>query len=70
MTPVENDSEGVALLVACTMAWRDAGGKQIEYNKERLDCTPANATKIYTALPWIRRQVDEGIADLANFLAP
>ena len=38
------------------------------FRGQELPFSSANALLVYNALPWIKRQVDEGIGDLANFL--
>lgn len=57
---VEKDS--IALLVACTVSWRN-----IVLNGAELEFSEANARKLY-AESWIRGQVDEAIDDLGNFM--
>ncbi|MAO65047.1 MAG: hypothetical protein CL666_08605 [Balneola sp.] len=49
--------------VAATADWQNIGldGKELE-------CTPENVKMVYTKLPWIREQVEEFMADRANFM--
>jgi hypothetical protein len=75
-TPEEAEVSNIMSLVAVTISWRSKNddGKTyrntITFEKKELDCTPENAKLLYTRLIWMRDQFDEGLADLANFLAP
>lgn len=51
------------LLASCTVSWNG-----IVYQGETLECSMLNARKIYKALPWLKEQVDEFVAERANFL--
>jgi len=62
-TAEQFDNEGISLLVACTLDW-----KNIEINGDVLECTPENARWIYKNAPMIREQVDEFVGDRSNFL--
>lgn len=64
----EEDSTGA--LVACTLGWRTGKNPVITFKGEDLPFSPVNAAMIYNALPWIKRQVDDAIGDLENFLKP
>lgn len=64
----EEDSTGA--LVACTRGWRTGNNPVITFKGEDLPFSPGNAALIYNALPWIKRQVDDAIGDLENFLKP
>lgn len=57
------EDETVKLLTLCTRGWRNmvVAGKELEYNV-------ANAQKLYTDYAWIRKQVDDGITNLENFM--
>ncbi len=78
LTEVERDS--IELLAACTKSWRQdvpgaAEGEAtslptLTLDGQELACNAANATKLYTAYPWIREQVDAGVTDRANFIKP
>lgn len=57
------DAQALALTVAATADWEN-----IELEGETLECTPENAKKLYKDYPWIREQVEEFMADRANFL--
>jgi hypothetical protein len=59
----ELQDESMELLSACTLSWSG-----IVVDKQSLECTPANAVKVYTRFPWLREQVDEFIGDRSNFL--
>ncbi|WP_448508784.1 hypothetical protein [Immundisolibacter sp.] len=63
-TTVEKaESEAVDLLVLCTLGWRNMimNGEAVEFNVP-------NARRIYTEYPWIRKQVDDGVANLELFM--
>jgi hypothetical protein len=75
----ENEAEGLELVVAGVKSWRTIMPKkedepeqsrpQIELAVgEWLDCTPENIKRVFERLPWMKEQVDQGIADRANFL--
>lgn len=56
-------ADGIDLLVACTITWSG-----IKVAGELLDCTPANAARVYKEFPWIKEQVDAFAAERSNFL--
>lgn len=64
-TVEQGEKETAELLAAVTVSWRN-----VTLDGEALDCTPANAKRLYLApgLSWIREQVDEAVADLGNFM--
>lgn len=62
------EEDSTAALVACTQGWRTGDVKTLLFKGQDLPFSPPNALLVYNALPWIKRQVDEGIGDLANFL--
>lgn len=62
------EEDSTAALVACTQGWRTGDVKTLLFKGQALPFSPPNALLVYNALPWIKRQVDEGIGDLANFL--
>lgn len=70
----EVEAESVDLLVACTKSWRQQdkdtpeGKATLTLQGEELECTRANAEKLYKKYPWIREQVDQAVVDRANFL--
>jgi len=68
MTVAKSDERGLELLVLCTQSWRTGDEAVISFKGENLTCTVANVKKLYEGLPWIRKQVDEAIGDLENFL--
>lgn len=61
-SPDELDKDAVDVLAACTAGWSNmvVKGETIPFNI-------ANAAKLYTEYQWVREQVDEAIADRANF---
>lgn len=58
----QQKADAIALLVACTTGFRN-----VNFNGP-LDFNEANATKLYTSLPWVREQVDAAIVDYENFI--
>jgi hypothetical protein len=62
LTAEQLAAEALELVVACTVGWSGVvfAGGVLAYSE-------ANARKLYTALPWLRRQVEQFIADAANF---
>ncbi len=56
------ERENLELLAACTLSWNlIEDGKAFSFSYE-------NAIIIYKKYPWIYDQINEGIADLENFL--
>jgi hypothetical protein len=62
-TAEELDTEGLDILVNCTLGWSG-----IILDGTPLECTPANVRMLYTRLPWVRKQVDTFMGNRANFL--
>lgn len=64
------DESSTELLVLCTVSWRTGEKPFFKIGSEELQCTPENVEKVYTnpKLAWIRKQVDEGITDIGNFM--
>lgn len=64
------EEKSIELLVACTVGWRTGTKKAITFEGKDLEFSAVNAALIYGTpkLAWIRTQVDEGIADLGNFM--
>lgn len=56
-------AETIQLLVACTTGFRNVmfGGAPLAFNE-------ANATKLYTSLPWVKQQIDDAVIDYENFI--
>lgn len=77
-TAEEAEQRAIELLVLCTLGWRSetygekkaviANEPVIVMKGEALPFSVANAKRIYTDSIWIRRQVDEAIGDLENFI--
>ncbi|MDH7787650.1 hypothetical protein QBD01_003677 [Ochrobactrum sp. 19YEA23] len=67
LSAAELEEEAVTTLISCTLGWSG-----IVLDGEELAFSAENVRKLYsrTDLPWIRDQVDEFIADRANFLKP
>ncbi|RKH93618.1 hypothetical protein [Corallococcus sp. AB038B] len=60
--PRDMEADALELLVACTASWTGVmeGGAAVPL-------TPDNARRLFTAHPWLRRQVDEAVQDRASF---
>jgi len=82
-TADEIESEGLKLLIACTVSWEtevsaiNPKTKLAEiletkpvwlFGGEELSFTYANAERVYSKMLWIREQVDEAIGSLENFI--
>ena len=63
VTPEELEAEALNLLAAVTASWIGIG-----LGDEELECTPDNVKRVYREIPWIRKQVDEFITDISNFM--
>ncbi len=67
------EQRGISLLVACSVAWRYGEKNMFPFQKkgnalEELAFTPENVRRVLTELPEVRRQIDEAIGDLENFM--
>lgn len=69
----KSEQRNIEILTVCTTGWRwsdkpvfplQKAGKSIE----ELPFTVANVKRVYTELPAARKQVDEAIGDLGNFI--
>jgi len=65
VTIEELDKEELAKLTACVVDFRN-----ITVSGEALTFTAANATKLFSEFPWIRRQVADFVAESSNFFNP
>lgn len=63
MTVEVGEAEGIDLLVVCTVGWEG-----VTYKGQPLEFNVPNARTLYADLPWVRKQVDEAIGDLENFM--
>ncbi len=63
MSPEEIESDGTALLAACTTGWINVvlDGQDLEFSVD-------NAVMLYNRFPWIKEQVDTAVGDRANFI--
>lgn len=78
LTAEEAEEKAIELLVLCTLGWRsetkNAKGVVLDNQPhilmggEVLTFNVLNAKRIYTDSLWIRRQVDDAIGDLENFI--
>lgn len=65
----ELERKHIDALAAATVSWRSEGDdSHIMLNGEPLECTPANARRLYSEILPIQEQVAEAIADLGNFM--
>lgn len=58
----------IELLTVCSVGWRSAEKPTITFKGEELEFNVPNAKKVLVGLPWVRKQIDEGIGDLENFM--
>jgi hypothetical protein len=72
LTTAKREARGLSLLVACSTGWRtvekDSEKKTLTFEGRELEFTETNAATVLEKLSWIREQIDEGIADLENFM--
>ena len=57
-------SEGIEILAKTTVSWQGISGD----DGEPLECTFANAKRLYTQAPDVKEQIESFIAERANFL--
>lgn len=72
-TADKQEQRGIELLAACSTGWRYGDVKAFPFQKkgtpvEDLPFTQANVKRVLTELPEVRRQIDEAMADLENFM--
>jgi len=71
-TTAEIEAKALNLLVACTTGWftiEDGERRDtILFEGEEIPFNVANALKVYSRLLWVRKQVDDAIDDLENFI--
>jgi hypothetical protein len=60
--PRDMEADALELLVACTVSWTG-----VVESGAAVPLTPDNARRLFTAHPWLRRQVDEAVGDRASF---
>lgn len=63
MTVEVGEAEAIDLLVVCTVGWEG-----VTYKGQPLEFNVPNAKTLYADLPWVRKQIDEAIGDLENFM--
>jgi len=61
--PDKAERDALELLADLTVGWDG-----VELDGEPLKCTRENCIMVYGRFPWLREQVDEFVADRANFL--
>lgn len=62
------EAENIETLIVCSTGWRTGDKPVICFGGQELDFNVANAKKILTERAWIRKQLDEAIGDLTNFM--
>lgn len=67
-TVEEAEKETIDLLTLCSLGWRSTDSSAIKFKGEDLAFNVPNVRRVLTELPWIRRQIDEAIGDLENFM--
>jgi hypothetical protein len=60
----ELEADGIELLVTAMKAWHG-----IIYEKTRLGCTRRNVRMLYRRCPWLMRQVNAFVVNVANYVA-
>ena len=65
-TLAELEDQSSDLLAAVTVAW-DGVFWEVDGEKVELECSRINAKMVYKNRPWLRRQVDEFVAEAENF---
>lgn len=78
MTAEEAEEKAIELLVLCTLGWRSetkdekgevvANEPTITLGSEKLSFSIINAKRVYSDFIWFRRQIDDAIGDLENFI--
>lgn len=67
-TVAQREAESIETLCACTTGWRTGDEPTLTLHGEALPFSIPNAKRVYTDLLWVRKQVDEAVADLENFM--
>ncbi len=64
------EEKALELLTLCTVGWftGDKSNATFPYKGENLAFNASNVLKVYREQKWVRKQVDEAIADLENFI--
>ena len=62
------ERDSVEFLTICSVGWRTGESNTIKFRGEDLEFNVPNAKKVLTDMPWIRKQLDEAINDLENFM--
>lgn len=63
-----SEERAIELLTVCSVNWRSTDKPTITFKDAELEFNVPNVKKVLTGLPWIRKQIDEGIGDLENFM--
>lgn len=65
LTAEKAEAQRLDVLVAATAGWSWGGNTNFE--GEKPDFTPENVRRVYRALPWLRRQVDDALGEDSEF---
>lgn len=57
------EAEAIEVLSKCVVSWQG-----IVFNGEEMECNFPNARKLLTESQWVKEQVDDFVAERANFL--
>lgn len=68
MTVERGEERALDLLATCSTGWRTGDEPHLVFQGEKLPFSYGNAKKVLGSLTWIKDQVDEGMADLENFM--
>lgn len=64
VTVEESESQSVEICATAVTGWEWDG--DLTFHGEKPECTPRNVAKVLQELPWIRRQVDEALGNIAE----
>lgn len=64
----DSEEDTIELLTVCSLGWRTGDSKVIKFNGADLEFNVQNAKKILAERAWIRKQLDDAIGDLGNFM--
>ena len=68
LTVEESEIIANEVLVVCSAGWRTGKEDVLKFNGEDLKFSPMNALKVFKERPWVRKQVDEAVMDIENFM--
>lgn len=68
LTAESVEEQGIDFLTVCSKGWRTGDKPTITLRNEELAFNVPNVKKVLSGFPWVRKQIDEGISDLENFM--